>query len=337
MTDVTPASYQPAERDQLFELMHGVGRSHIDDAEFEWWFERNPAGAYLISVARDEGRVVGVAAMSYFRMLRGGTEELVAVPVHVATEAEYRRRGVFSALELRNEELAAEAGIPLTITFPNAASHPIFVGDLGWRDLPRRRLWARPLHAAAVARYLGRRPSTTGGLRPPSPDVQVRRGLTIAPLERFDAATDAVWRAAVAADGGAQFARDASFLNWRYVDSPRDYRRFAASEASRLVGFVVMGHTIKHGVSSGFVADLLTVPGHDNAVVALLERCVDELAPGTDTVIALPAWSQRRPFVQARFLPTHKQIRFIGKPLGNGAVLDTREPWHFTLGDFDFF
>jgi hypothetical protein len=38
------------------------------------------------------------------------------------------------------------------------------------------------------------------------------------------------------------------------------------------------------------------------------------------------------------FAPTNKQLRFIGKPLREGAELDRRKgAWHFTLGDFDFF
>ena len=155
--------YRPELRAGFFELMHGVGRSHIDDAEFEWWFDRNPVGRRLISLGVDDSRVVGVAAMSFFRMLLGGEERAVAIPVHVATEAPYRRQGIFSELELNNEREAAADGSPITITFPNAASHRIFVGRLGWIDLPGRRVWARPLRAAGVARYLARRPSPRGG------------------------------------------------------------------------------------------------------------------------------------------------------------------------------
>ena len=336
MSVFAPAAYEPAEREQVFALMRRVGRSHIDDAEFDWWFERNPAGGYLISVARAHGRVIGMAAMSYFRMLVDGSEQVVAVPVHVATESAYRRHGVFSTLELRNERAAAQAGVRATITFPNAASHRIFVGDLGWRDLPRRRLWARPLSGAAVARYFARRSSRGGALRLASPEAYEAEGIRIAPLERFGAETDDVWRDAAAA-GANQIVRDASFLNWRYVDSPRDYRRFAAYAASKLVGFAVIGHTVKHGVSSGFVADLVTRPRERRAAGALLDRCVAELAPGTDALIALPGRSQRPAFLRARFLPTHKRIRFIGKPLDDSAVLETQRDWHFTLGDFDFF
>jgi GNAT superfamily N-acetyltransferase len=337
MSEFTSAAYDPAERQQLFELMRSVGRSHIDDAEFDWWFERNPASRRLISVARADGRVVGMAAMSFFRMLLNGGEQVVAVPVHVATEAEYRRRGVFSALELRNEKEAAAAGSPVTITFPNTASHRVFVGDLGWRDLPGRRLWARPLRPSSVVRYLAGRPSGGGGLRPFTPKPRRLNGVTVEPLERFGAETDAAWREAAGATGN-QFVRDAVFLNWRYVDSPRDYRRFAAYRGSELAGFAVMGHTVKHGVSSGFLADLVTRPGREPERIALLRRCVGELASGTDALIALPPRGQGRSFLRAGFLPTHKRIRFIGKELNDATALDAEKAaWHFTLGDFDFF
>ena len=69
--------------------------------------------------------------------------------------------------------------------------------------------------------------------------------------------------------------------------------------------------------------------------VALLQRCVEELASGTDALIALVPSAQRRAFLRAGFLPTHKRIRFVGKSLDGRALPDAN--WHFTLGDFDFF
>jgi Acetyltransferase (GNAT) domain len=334
VTEFEATAYEPGDRERVFELMRSVGRSHIDDAEFEWWFERNPASQRQISLARADGRIVGIAAMSSFRMRLGGRERLVAVPVHVATAAGYRRRGVFSSLELRNEDEAAAAGAPLTITFPNAASHRVFVRDLGWSDLPGRRVWARPLRAVSVARYVAGRPGARGGLRPASADVRAIGGLTVEPLPRFGARTDELWEAC--AGRSNQFVRDAAFLNWRYVDSPRDYRRFAAYRGRDLLGFAVMGHTHKHGVSAGFVADV--VAREARATRALLRRCREELAPGTDAVVALPPRGGRRAFLGAGFVPTHKRIRFVGKPLADPGALDPNGPaWHFTLGDFDFF
>ena len=329
--------YRPERRAGLFDFMRRVGRTHMTEEEFDWWFDRNPVGRRLISLAVDDGRVVGMAAMSFFRMVLDGEERTVAMPVHVATDAAYRRRGVFSTLELRNEQEAAADGAPITITFPNAASHPIFTGPLGWSDLPMRRVWARPLRAAGVVRYLLGRESPRGGLVPESREPSSYGDVRVEPLERFGPEADELWRRSAPAYGN-HLVRDAAFLNWRYVATPREYRRFAALRAGDLRGVAVVGHTVKHGVSSGFLADLVSPPGAHAERVALLRRCAREL--DADALIALPPRprEQRRSFLRAGFLPTNRKIRFVGKVLRDGERLDPDGgAWHFTLGDFDFF
>ena len=131
----------------LVALLARVGTTQLSDEEFSWWFERNPAGEGIVSLAVDGGDVVGVAAMSFFRTVLDGSVTRLAIPVNVATDPRYRGQGVFSTLEQENEAAAAATGAPLTVTFPNGASYPIFVNRLGWVDLPRLRLWARPLRA----------------------------------------------------------------------------------------------------------------------------------------------------------------------------------------------
>ena len=164
----TTVRYTPERRASLVDLLARVGTTQLSDEEFTWWFDRNPAGEGIVSLAVDGDEVVGVAAMSFFRTTLNGVETRLAIPVNVATDPRYQGQGVFSTLERENEEAAAEAGSPLTVTFPNARSHPIFVGRLGWLDLPRLRLWARPLRVGAVVRYALGRPGERGGLRAPS-------------------------------------------------------------------------------------------------------------------------------------------------------------------------
>jgi GNAT superfamily N-acetyltransferase len=331
--------YAPEWRASLVALLARVGTTQLSDEEFAWWFDRNPGGEGIVSLAVDDGEVVGVAAMSFFNTTLGGIETRLAIPVNVATDARYRGQGVFSTLEERNEAAAAEAGSPLTVTFPNANSYPIFLSRLGWIDLPRLRLWARPLRAAGVVRYVLGRPGEEGGMRPPSAETLRLRGLEVRTVDRFDADLDALGRRA-AAGYGSHFTRDAAYFNWRYVDSPRDYRCFAAYREGGLVGVAVVGHTFKHGVSAGFLADLVAAPDDGVAVRALVSRAVDEVRGGADALVLLPprARAQRRALARAGFAPTNKKLRFIGKPLREGARVDERpEAWHFTLGDFDFF
>jgi GNAT superfamily N-acetyltransferase len=331
--------YTPEWRPSLVSLLARVGTTQLTDEEFTWWFDRNPAGEGIVSLAVDNGEVVGVAAMSFFRTRLDGVERRLAIPVNVATDSRYRGQGVFSTLEQENEAAAADSGSPLTVTFPNAKSHPIFVRRLGWTDLPRLRLWARPLRVSGVVRYVLRRPGERGGMRPPDMSVRVPHGLEVRPVERFGPDMDELGRRA-ASGYGNHFTRDAAYFNWRYLDSPRDYRCFGAYRGDELVGAAVVGHTFKHGVSAGFLADLVAAPGDATAMRALVARAVDEVKGGADALVLLPPQSRvhRRALVRAGFAPTNKKLRFIGKTLRDGARLDERaDAWHFTLGDFDFF
>ena len=331
--------YTQERRGDLVALLARVGTTQLTDEEFAWWFDRNPAGEGIVSLAVDGGEVVGVAAMSFFRTALDGDVTRLAIPVNVATDPRYRGQGVFSTLEQENERAAAEAGSPLTVTFPNGASHPIFVTRLGWIDLPRLRLWARPLRLGAVARYLLGRPGEQGGLRAPEVAPTGSNGLEVRPVERFGPDFDALG-ASAGAGYGNHFVRDAEYFNWRYLDSPRDYRCFGAYGNGELTGVAVVGHTFKHGVSAGFLADLVVAPGDSSSTRAVLRRSLDEVRGGADALVLLPPRdaATRRALLASGFAPTNKKLRFIGKTLHEDAYLvASRDAWHFTLGDFDFF
>jgi GNAT superfamily N-acetyltransferase len=331
--------YAPEWRRSLVALLARVGTTQLTDEEFTWWFDRNPAGEGIVSLAVDEGEVIGVAAMSFFKTRLEGVETRLAIPVNVATDSRYRGRGVFSTLQQANEEAAAAAGSPLTVTFPNAKSYPIFIRRLGWIDLPRLRLWARPLRVAGVVRYALGRPGERGGMGAADSTPHASRGLDVRPIARFGAEMDELGSRA-AAGYGSHFSRDAEYFNWRYLDSPRDYRSFGAYRGAELAGVAVVGHTFKHGVSAGFVADLVAAPDDSRAVRALVARAAAEVRGGADALVLLPPRSpaQRRALMRAGFAPTNKKLRFIGKPLYDGVRIDGRaDAWHFTLGDFDFF
>ena len=339
MSELAVVRFEPGRREALNRLMDAVWGSHMPDEEFEWWFERNPVGTQLISLADDDGKAVGVAAMSFFRFRLDGQEQVVAMPVHVATDPDYRGRGIFPRLELENEAAAGEAGSPITLTFPNAASHPIFVGRLGWLDLPGRRVWARLLRPGAVPRYFRGRPSPPGGLNAADPNPRSVGGFRIEPLAEFGPEADVLWRAA-AAGYGSHLVRDAAYLNWRFAQAPREYRAFGAFEDRRLAGIAIVGYAYRHGVAGGFLADLIAPSGGRRVTRALLLRCLAEVRGGADALIALPPppRAQRRAFLEVGFLPTWKQVRMIGKVLRpEGRLAPRAADWHFTFGDFDFF
>jgi GNAT superfamily N-acetyltransferase len=181
---------EPAGRDEFLALMAETYGTAMTVAEFDWWFDRNPAGPRILNAARDDdGTPLGALAMSLARFDNG----LAAFAVHAVTTPAARGRGVFSTLELHNEQQAAAAGAQWALGFTNPMAGPILVGKLGWEDVASLRVWVRP-------KRLRRR--AQGGL--PGNDV-VLRPRTL---------------------DGRHIVRDNAYLDWRYADSPRAYASF---------------------------------------------------------------------------------------------------------------
>ena len=181
---------EPARRDDVIALMQETYGDAMSPAEFDWWFDGNPAGPRIVTEARDDdGTVLGVLAMSCARMSQG----LAAFAVHAVTSPAARGRGVFSTLERHNEREAAAAGATWALGFTNPMAGPILVGKLGWEDVTSLRIWVRP-------KRLRRRGA--GGLRS-APGVR--------PFDRARTLR------------AHHIVRDPAYLNWRYADSPRPY------------------------------------------------------------------------------------------------------------------
>jgi GNAT superfamily N-acetyltransferase len=176
---------EPAGRDGFLALMTESYGSAMSEAEFDWWFDRNPAGPRILNAAReDDGTQLGVLAMSFARIDNG----LAAFAVHAVTTPAARGRGVFSTLELHNEEQAAAAGAHWALGFTNPMAGPILVGKLGWEDVTQLRIWVRPKGVRK-----------DGRVRPTA--------LTPRPHEL----------------PAHHVVRDEAYLRWRYGDSPRAY------------------------------------------------------------------------------------------------------------------
>jgi GNAT superfamily N-acetyltransferase len=219
------AAYEPEHRaDYLRLLDEAWGDLALTGDEFDWWFRDNRSGS-LMSVARTHGRIVGVASHSLFRMVLGGEERLASFSVHATTDAEARGQGIFEALERRHEEEAQERGVAVVLAFASKPTAPIFLGPLGWTEIGRIRIWARPF-----------------------PRFRVRRE-PVAHIERFRHAGDA------AKNWPNHVRRDAEYLNWRYTESPRNYEKFGAAGS-----YAVLGHKQHRGTALAYIADLVGDP-----------------------------------------------------------------------------
>ncbi len=133
--------------------------------EFDWWFDGNPAGS-LRSVAVLDGRVVGVAGHSLYRVVLEGEEAVASASVHAVTDPSARGRGIFVELERKHEREATERGVACVLAFASAPTAPLFLGPLGWtRDREAPRLGAAGVGQRVVATGVQRSATAT---RPPT-------------------------------------------------------------------------------------------------------------------------------------------------------------------------
>src|SRR5579862_5109804 len=105
--------YDPERRRDVADLAARVWGKRPDEAELAWFYERNPVSPASVLLAEEDGRVVGTAAISFMLMSIRGNDVKVGMPVHLATDPGYQRRGIFAELQAANEERARAAGARL--------------------------------------------------------------------------------------------------------------------------------------------------------------------------------------------------------------------------------
>jgi GNAT superfamily N-acetyltransferase len=191
VTDFELVTYGPEHREDYLRLLRGAwGEGAMSGDEFDWWFDTNPAGS-LRSVAVVDGRVVGVAGHSLYRVVLEGDEAVASASVHAVTDPSARGRGIFVELERKHEREAQERGVACVLAFASAPTAPLFLGPLGWKAIGKLRVWARPTWG------------TTSN------------------------ASSALGDGDAADDWPNHIVRDGKYLQWRYLDSPRGYELFA--------------------------------------------------------------------------------------------------------------
>jgi hypothetical protein len=212
-------SYSPERRGDYLRLLGGAwGQGSMSGEEFDWWFDGNPAGS-LRSVALMDGRVVGVAAHSLYRVVLDGEVQTASFSVHATTDPAARGRGIFVELERKHEREGQERGVACVLAFASAPTAPLFLGPLGWTAIGKLRVWARPVST----RVSGEVAST------------------------LDLAGDA------ASGWPNHVIRDGAYLRWRYRDSPRSYEAVANEE-----GYAVIWPAKQHkGRAIAVLADLV--------------------------------------------------------------------------------
>jgi hypothetical protein len=164
---------------------------------------------------------------------------------------------------------------------------------LGWIELPRLETAELMIHPDAVLqrKHPGATTLSDWGWRAATAVrtlIQHRARLDVQQVTRFEERHDRLWEIA-ARDVACGIVRDASYLNWRYVDQPaNEFLRLEVIDGHSLRGVVVLtfreatdAHPYRHAILADLVAPLADVealaPLFEIASAAAAERDADAL------------------------------------------------------------
>ncbi len=325
--ELTTHACGPGDRAQEARLFNLCFDKQLPAATLAWRYDQNPHGDAIARLRKSpDGKAVGgYACVARRASPWGRTAELTPVgqSSDAMTHPQWRRRGIFSALDRDCMGAAARLGWPVCFAVPNPNSARIFVRDLGWEKIGHLRLWTLGL---------------PGGERSPAPGSE----LMPRPLRRFP---EDVGRLSmdVAKNFSFMVRRDAAYLDWRFLkNTSRLHRAFGVFDRQdHFRGYVVV-QIPREGDALGYLVDVL---GDDApSVAAAIEGGLRQLATAGASQVRATAidgtWWMRA-LAGAGFrdrgqedwrilvLRVHRQDHAIVE-----AARDV-EHWYFTDGDRD--
>lgn len=366
MTDPAPRSYEirtataadgPLAIDLLKRAFGDADDVSQSRERWEWLFLRNTADVGLRYLVADAGgELAGQYPTVPTRMQHRGRELVGLLPVDIATNPSFTRRGIFTTLAKQLYEASASTA-PLVFGFPNANSSPGYYGRLGWVELRPFPSLVRPLgNLEPVVRAA--RPSLGGLAR--AGDAVARRAISsgwwvglgnhssrrVERIGAFGDWVDTLWEANRASLGTCAI-RDARYLNWRFCESPYPYSIHALIRDREPEGFVVVS---SHAWRGGRVADLMelsVLPGDTAGVRLLLTTAiVDAVDQGAFLLrgIVSPRHPQRDQFRRLGFFRLPRRLarqESFGAAVLDGDAVNPNDvfhidDWYISGADLDF-
>ncbi|MDD5218430.1 MAG: GNAT family N-acetyltransferase [Candidatus Omnitrophica bacterium] len=199
-----------------------------------WQYFSNPAGNAQIWTARGGRKIVATFAAVPHRISVKGKPGIGHRMQDAFTRPEYRGFGIYHTMSRLTRDYLEKPVFPFNFAFPNEKSYTGFV-KMGWKPLFRIPLWIL---------------SEVDALQAPPVIAKVSA------VRRFDASTDAIWRAHVR---NFDFAveRDAAYLNWRYFARPlAKYFAFRLTLGKEALVMVLKYYDREDGTRWAHVCDL---------------------------------------------------------------------------------
>jgi Acetyltransferase (GNAT) domain len=240
------------------------------EARYRKYYERNPLGAPVLFLAREEDsrELVGMSTLFPTRLRVFGELVPAAIGGDFAVDDGHRGFGPSVALQRASVGALAERGLACAFGYPNEFSEPI-TKRVGYVDVGRLTRFVKVLRSRAVLdAYAGSRPLARAaapfGRVLVDPLLAARdrlrrrpRGLRVERPDRFDERFESLWEA-LWREHGITSERNAELLNWKYeMGEPGGIYRVLAvvGEDDDVAGYAVfrVRNEIRHLVDVAFM------------------------------------------------------------------------------------
>ena len=340
--------YEPKYRDAVLQLMELVQKHKTTPETFIWWFENNPTKDLNIYLAKHADKIIGVSCHTTFKMLHNGEEHIISFPLNVLTHPDYRGQGIFSKLQIANEEHAKKIGCPFMLSFPNAVSTPIFLNKFEWKQIKPSILYFRPLQCENIADKISFISWTSRFFKLFNPIFKKefridKYNFSTEEACEFDEWSNDIFEANKPLLENC-IVKSKEYLNWRFIQDPqKKYSLFKIKRGNSIIGYYVLGKITKKRLVLGYVANALLLPEYhhhffdiQNFFMTYFKSMNIDLILGWDTHF----FKLNKPFYLSGYLPLTKRFNFIYKinsPNYSEEEFENYRHWFLQLGDLDFF
>jgi hypothetical protein len=305
--------------------------------------------APFVWVYRNRAGVVAHQGAIAVRVRIGGREHVTGWFVETMALESVRGKAIGPMLVAK-----ARADLPFNLSLGQTPQMRELQFKLGWTQVTPLDTYVYVLNAPRVLagkianpvlRSLGAMGLTAAqrlrrgrGRRRPSPRHEAR------PVARFGPQHDRLWER-VGRQYPCAVIRDASYLNWKYVDQPgQDFRRIELALDGTPVGVAALLVSEPDDVyryRRGFIVDLVVPPEDPNVVQMLLNESVEALRrAGADLVVFDLAHPKLARCARAfGFTPRGATRYFListeGLDAESQAAAENPDNWLITMGDSD--
>ena len=317
-------------------------------ARWRWMFVESARRLDLapqVWLHRQDGRIVGHNGAIPVRVKIGAAERSTAWLVDTMVLPEYRSQAVGARLMIQSHE-----DLPFALSLGQTQQMREILLRLDWQQVapletaqllirPERVLKGKLPSPAALAAGVALRAG--GVLRGV---IKGRGNATVREITRFDASHDLLWER-LASEVTCAVRRDASYLNWKYVDQPgQEFLRLEVSDGQDARGVVVLmfrDPDVAYRYRRAFIVDVIAPLGNDTLMAELLSSAVRAAADrSADALLCLHINAKLTAALQRQGFRLRSPSRYLlVRPVGLDDQLRDRllDPaaWFVTQGDSD--